>query len=115
VAEKVRVLAIKSGMPTVEQAREVLNSEIDRAKGAGLLALKIIHGYGASGHGGRLRHAIRRSLRKRLKEGKIRLLVTGEQWAVTEEAARALLGECPELRRDADLNHYNEGITFVLL
>jgi hypothetical protein len=115
VAEKVRVLTIKTGMPTVEEARATLNSEIDKAKRSGIIALKIVHGYGASGVGGRLRDAIRASLRKRRKEGKIRSFVTGEQWAAVEAVTRELLEECPELRRDMDLNRYNEGITFVLL
>lgn len=115
MAQKVRVFMVKSGMPTVEEARARLNAEIDQAQAAGVLVLKVIHGYGASGVGGSLKDAIRGSLRKRRKEGKIQAFVTGEQWAVAEEAARAIIAECPELRKDPDLNRYNEGVTFVLL
>lgn len=115
MSQKVRVVTIKQGMPTVQEARALLNTEIEKARSAGVLVLKIIHGYGSSGFGGSLRGALRSSLRKRQKEGKIRSFVTGEQWAASEEAAWPLLEECPELRRDADLNRYNEGITFVLL
>ena len=115
MAEKVRVLTIKTGMPSVLEARARLIAEIAKAKSSGILVLKIIHGYGASGVGGTLKDGIRASLRKRRKEGKIRCFVAGEQWATAEEVARELLEACPELQRDTDLNRYNEGITFVLL
>jgi Smr domain len=115
VTDKVRVLMIKAGMPTVEAARASLNTELDKAKRAGAIVLKIVHGYGASGVGGRLRDAIRSSLRRRRKEGKIRAFVTGENWATTQEESRQFLEECPQLMRDEDLNSYNEGITWVLL
>ena len=100
---------------TPSEARARLNAEINKARSSGVVVLKIIHGHGASGVGGKLRNALRRSLQRRRKEKKIRSFVTGEKWAVVEEATRELLEECPELRNDADLNGYNEGITFVLL
>lgn len=115
MAEKVRVLMIKAGMPTVEEARAILNAELDKAKRAGAIVLKVVHGYGASGVGGRLRDAIRSSLRRRRKEGKIRAFVTGEQWSTALEETRLFLDECPQLMRDDDLNGYNEGITWVLI
>ncbi len=115
MAQKVRVVMIKTSLPTVEEARAMLSAEIDKAKSSGVLVLKVVHGYGASGLGGSLRHAIRGSLRKRRKEGKIRSFVTGEAWANSDPAAGELLNACPELRNDRDLNAYNEGITFVLL
>ena len=111
----VRVVSIKSGMPTVEEGRARLKAEIDRAKADGAVVLKLIHGYGSFGVGGALRRGIRASLRKRLKEGRIRALVPGEQWDLFNETARQLLQECADLASDQDLNHYNEGITLVLL
>lgn len=102
-------------MPTVEEARARLKSEIEQAGRSGVVALKIIHGYGASGVGGSLRHAVRRSLRKRVKEGRIRCFVAGEAWDIFEETTRQILDACPELGRDADLRNHNEGITVVLL
>jgi len=115
VAEPVRILKVKAGLPTVQEARERLNAEIDKARASGVLVLKIVHGYGASGVGGAIRGAIRRSLQRRLKEGKIRSFVVGERWAVVDETAWAMLEACPALRTDPDLNRYNEGVTFVLL
>jgi hypothetical protein len=115
MADKVRVFTVKAGMPSVEEARSRLNAEIDKAKRSGTVVLKVVHGYGSSGVGGALRDAVRRSLQKRRKEGKIRAFVIGEKWTVFEEAARQLLEECPELNKDPDLDGYNEGIVLVLL
>ena len=115
MANRIGVVTLKAGMPTVEEARARLKSEIDKAKKSGKIAMKIIHGYGSSGVGGSLRGAIRKSLRKRMKEGKIRSFVVGEKWDIFEESTRQILDECPELRKDRDLGRYNEGITVVLL
>lgn len=115
MAQRIGVVILKAGMPTVEEARARLKSEIEKAKRSGMIALKIIHGYGASGVGGSLRPAIRKSLRKRVKEGQIQAFVAGEAWDIFEESTRQILEECPELGHDADLNRYNEGITVVLL
>jgi hypothetical protein len=111
----VREVRLKEGMPTAEQARAHLLAELDRARQQGVVVLKLIHGYGSSGRGGKLRDAIRRSLRKRQKEKKIRAFVPGEAWGIFNEAARDVLDACPDLARDRDLNGYNEGITIVLL
>jgi hypothetical protein len=112
---RIQTVMLKQGQPTVEQARARLNAELDRAAKSGVRVLKLVHGYGASGFGGAIRDAIRRSLRKRVKEGIIACFVAGESWSVFDESARRLLDACPELARDADLNRYNEGMTFVLL
>lgn len=115
MAKRIGVVTLKAGMPTVEEARARLKSEIESAKKSGLIALKIIHGYGSSGVGGRLKYAIRQSLRKRKKEKQIRAFVAGEEWDIFEESTRQILDDCPELGKDRDLRGYNEGITVVLL
>lgn len=111
----VHISQIKEGRPTVDEARKRLAAELDKARAAGALVVKLVHGYGSSGVGGVLRDAIRASLRKRRKEGAIRGFVAGEKWDTFDPAARELLAACPALARDPDLNRYNEGITFVLL
>lgn len=111
----VHIAHIKEGRPTVDEARKRLAAELDKARAAGASAVKVIHGYGSSGVGGALRDAIRTSLRKRKKEGRIRTFVAGEKWDLFDPAARELLDACPALARDPDLNRYNEGVTLVLL
>jgi len=115
MAAEIRVILLKAGMPTVQEARARLNAEIDGARGQGVIALKLVHGYGSTGSGGKLKDAIRRSLRRRQKEGKIRAWVAGEKWDIFDETTRLILQECPQLDKDRDLKGYNEGITIVLL
>lgn len=111
----VREVNIKAGMPTVEQARKKLHNELVLAKRLGVCALKVIHGYGSSGTGGALRTGLRQTLSQRLKEGKIKSFVPGEEWNLFDEPARAMLEACPELSGDSDLGRHNEGVTLVLL
>jgi len=115
MAQQIRVVNLETGMPNVEEARAKLNSELTKAKQRGDVALKIIHGYGSSGVGGKLKHAILRSLRKRKKEGKIRAYVAGEKFETFDETTKQIIDECPQAGRDSDLNNYNEGIAIVLL
>ena len=110
-----KTIVIKDGMPTVEEARRRLLTELVSARAKGLAAIKLIHGYGSTGQGGALRDALRRSLTLRRKEGKIRSWVAGERWDPFEQVAREVIDEVPELARDQDLGRGNEGVTIVLL
>jgi len=113
--QSVETLNIKADMPSVEEARRRLIAAINGAKARGVGVLKIIHGYGASGVGGTLRGALRRSLSLRRKEGLIEDVIYGERWSVFDERALALIDRFPALRRDQDLNMSNEGVTVVVL
>ena len=111
----VMVVNIKSGMPTVDEARSSLADAIASAKSEGCRILKLVHGYGASGKGGALKSAIRSSLRKRRKEGTVRSFIAGEEFETFSEETLEALHKYPELRDDSDFNKLNEGITMVLL
>ncbi len=110
-----KVLNIEAEMPTVEEARRTLLAEVKQAKGSGLKALKVIHGYGSTGKGGALRAGLRTSLLRRKKEGLVTRVIFGEKWSVFEEDARYAIEKCPELKGDRDLNRSNEGITIAVL
>ncbi len=110
-----RIMNIEAGMPTVEEARQMLLAEVKQAKQSGVKALKVIHGYGSTGKGGALRGALRTSLLRRKREGLVTRVIFGEKWSVFEEDARYAIERCPELKRDRDLNQSNEGITIALL
>jgi hypothetical protein len=111
----IRELNIKAGMATVDEARRILLESLQTAKEGGVRVLKVIHGYGSSGVGGKLRGALRRSLALRKKEGAIRGFIQGEDWTLFNEDARALCDRYPTLRDDPDYNRENPGITIVEL
>jgi hypothetical protein len=48
----------------------------------GVNVLKLIHGYGSSGRGGKLRTALRSVLRQRAKQGTLGRIVEGEVWSM---------------------------------
>lgn len=89
--------------------------EIAQAKRAGERVLKVIHGYGSSGHGGKLAVGLRRSFRLRRKEGVIRHFIPGEDFTIFNPAVLSLLEAVPEVRGDPDLNFTNEGVTLLWL
>lgn len=104
---------IKAGMPTVAEARRRLDTELANARRSGVRVLKLIHGYGSSGVGGKLRGALRRSLAKEQASGRVGHVVAGEAWSIFDATSRALLDAYPELRQDADLERGNAGVTLV--
>ena len=62
-------------MPYADQAIQRLTLEIRQSREMGCTVLKIIHGYGSSGKGGKIRTESRRYL-TRLKAGRDRKLLT---------------------------------------
>lgn len=110
-----KTIKIKEGMPTVKQAEARLLREMDRAKKEGVSAIKIIHGYGSTGAGGRLRIGLREFLARQKKFGKISDFIPGEDFSIFNMPTIYAIDACEDLRRDSDLNRSNNGITIIVL
>ena len=115
MATKITIINLEHGMPTVEQACHRLTGELIRARAQGAKVVKLIHGYGSSGVGGKLRVGIRSALADHQRRGRIKAAVPGENWSIFDEGARKLLDLYPDLSRDRDFERGNQGITIVLL
>jgi hypothetical protein len=102
-------------MPTVSEALQHLNRELNRARQTGCGVLKLIHGYGSSGVGGEIRVAAQKRLVEMKGRGEICACIFGEDWAKSNEQAWALMKARPELKQDHDLGRRNQGITIVVL
>lgn len=113
--EAYRVFNVKAGLPTLEEARVMLLAELRAARHEGVRTLKVIHGYGASGKGGKLRVGLRQVLAREVKLRHVRAVIPGERFSIFNPAVLPWLDAVPELRRDPDLNACNEGITLVML
>lgn len=111
----VLTINLESGMPTVEAAKQRLSMGIRSARAQRITAVKLIHGYGSSGQGGRIRTAVRRQLAEMKASGIIREVVAGEEFSPFEASARRTLDLCPALSRDRDYSRCNHGITVVIL
>jgi hypothetical protein len=112
---QIKTVMLKEGLPSVEQARARLSSELHAARQSGIKVLKIVHGYGSSGIGGDLRFALQATLRQMVTMGELRDCIYGEKWRKSDERTWALLKQMPELKSDSDLGRGNQGITIVLL
>jgi hypothetical protein len=110
-----KIIDLEEGMPTVEQARLRMQYELKATRNEGYTAAKLIHGYGSSGTGGALRLELQRDLRNEVRDGKLRALIPGEDWRISDEATWSLLKRFPEWKRDADLGRNNLGICIVVL
>jgi hypothetical protein len=104
---------VEASFPSLDEARRVVIEEIRIAKREGVRVLKIIHGYGSSGKGGKLNFGLRKSFALRKKEGVIRDFIAGEDFSIFNDTVLNLLEAVPELRGDPDLNATNEGVTLL--
>jgi Smr domain len=106
---------IEYGMPTVAEAIPLLTERLRSLKKSGVKVVKIIHGYGSSGKGGRLRKATLTLLDELKTSGSIKDFVGGEQWSKFEMRTLILIDRMPQLYKDQDLERSNRGITIVFL
>jgi len=111
----IKTVLIKEGMPSIEQARTRLSSELRIAQRDGFKVLKLIHGYGSSGVGGDLRIALQSTLRQMAQSHEIQDCIYGENWRTSDERSWNLLKKMPELKSDSDLGKGNRGMTLVVL
>lgn len=108
-------VSIKDRMPTVDEAIKMVTYQIKNAKPAGVAVVKLIHGYGSTGKGGKIRTETRKYLERQKTQGHITDYIKGEDFSIFNEATRKAFAVCDELRNDNDLERYNNGITIVVL
>jgi hypothetical protein len=106
---------VKYDLPTADDAIRRITYYIRNGKGLGASAVKIIHGYGSTGKGGRIRLEARQYLQRQKDKGLIRDFVAGEKFSIFDDATRRAFAQCDELRRDPDLDRSNNGVTIVVL
>ncbi len=106
---------VEADFPSLDEARRLVIEEIRRAKREGVRVLKIIHGYGSSGKGGKLSVGLKKSFALRKKEGAIKDFIPGEDFSIFNNTVLNLLEAVPELRGDPDLDAMNEGVTVLWL
>ena len=115
MAQEYRTINLEDDLPTVEQAMRRLVWEVRTARTQGVRVLKVIHGFGSSGRGGKIRPAARRQLDGLQKSGHIKYYICGEKLSIFDGDTRRALDRCPALRGDGDLDRHNNGITLVVL
>ena len=77
---ELREINLEAGMPLVADALRRLTFEVHHSKSLGYTAMKLIHGYGSSGKGGKIRIAARERLDFLMRKREIRGYICGENF-----------------------------------
>jgi hypothetical protein len=106
---------LKEGLPTAREACRRLRVTVARERRRGVRVLKVIHGYGSSGKGGRIRDEVRKLLEGMTGRGEVAGFLHGEDFRRQSGRARDLVRRFPELKEDPDFGRGNRGVTLVVL
>ena len=101
------VLNLKFDSPSAEEALDRLTIGLRRASEVGIKAMILIHGYGASGEGGKIKWAVHDALDNNYFSDRVDEYHFGEQTSFGSEAYHTLLRRRPGLK--AYLKHFKEG------
>ena len=113
--DQLKIVNLEQGKPAVPDALRHLQMELRLTRGTRIKALKLIHGFGSSGRGGKLRPEVRRFLDAQRGRGYLKFYIPVEKLSIFHEDTRRALDLCPALRNDPDLERHNNGITIVIL
>lgn len=111
----IEVLNLEAGMPLVEEAINRLNLGLQEMRISGVKLVRLIHGYGSTGRGGKICIEARRELKLMKNKRRIQGYVTGEEFGPYSDESRKLVDQFPEIVRDHDYGRCNHGITIVIL
>lgn len=107
---------IKQDGPYVEEALERLTDLLRKSLEVGIKAIVLIHGYGSSGEGGRIKWAIHDALENNRYSDRVDEYHFGEDVAYGTGAYQALLKRRPGLKRYLKrFKEGNAGMTVLLL
>jgi hypothetical protein len=103
-------------MPLVEEAFERLHQHLEKLRGKGLRAIKVIHGHGSSGRGGNIRHEFRQAMEHGLWGEAIIEVYFGETLSPHLPQYQDLLKTYPALKNSITKDMQgNPGITLLIL
>lgn len=112
---KIKTINLKKGMPFVDEALDTLSLELDLARSQGVKVLRVIHGYGSSGTGGKIKQAVIQELASLSRAGRVHAYVVGDRYSEDTKQGRDLLSRFPALGSALVSDRHNPGITFVQL
>ncbi len=110
-----RLIDLKQNSPTVDYALAITEIELEAAKKEGLVAVKVLHGYGSHGRGGTILVELRRQLQRWKKQNLIKDYFGGDKWNMFDPTTLEILQKDKTIYGDEDLNKANPGITIIYL
>lgn len=109
-----KTINLEAGRPAVDVALSRLQETIEDSARNKVNVLTLIHGYGSSGKGGKIRIECRKTLDYLKAKGIISEYIAGENFSRRSGVVKSLLRRYPQLGTDQHLNKGNRGITLVL-
>ena len=107
---------IKQGSPLVEDVLEQLADHLRKSMDLGIKVIVLIHGYGSSGEGGRIKWAIHEALESNQYADRVEEYYFGEQVAFGSDSYRNLVRRRPGLKSYLKrFKEGNAGMTVLLL
>ncbi len=117
-AKKIKVINLEYGKPYVNEALTRFNNELQLAKKQNISLLKIIHGYGSTGKGGKIKIVLHKKLKVLLANQIVKNVIAGELYSKSTNSAtcnQKLVNAYTALAETLHADKYNPGITFVEL
>jgi len=112
---EVYTVNLEFGRPTVRDALHHLDISISGAKAQRIKVLKLIHGYGSTGVGGKIKLEILKELKFKKSRNIIKDYIEGEKFSPFDERVQKNISAYPEMLKDKDYARMNYGITIVLI
>ena len=106
---------LEEGMPLVEEALNRMKLGLQEMRVSRVKAVKLIHGYGSTGRGGKIRDGVRNELAAMKRRKQIKDYIPGEEFGPTDPTTRKLADRNTAVTRDPDYGRMNHGITVVVL
>ncbi len=110
-----KTINLKENSPSVEYALAVVEIEIEKSKLENVKVIKVLHGYGSHGKGGKILLELRRMLHSCKKSGKITDFFAGDKWNIFDKQTLSALERDKSIYGDEDLNKHNPGITIIII
>ena len=108
-------LNLEDGMPIVSEAIDRMHMGLQEKKHSQAKTVKLIHGYGSTGRGGKICIGVRAELAVMKRKGQIKEFIPGEDFGPTDTASRKLAERDRSICKDPDYGRINHGITIVIL
>jgi hypothetical protein len=103
-------------LPTVDQAIEKFDRVLEELSDTAMRVVKVIHGYGSGGKGGRIKEAVRQELLYQRRSHLIDSFYAGEDLMPGKETYQELMKRHPTLKSVLTKDVFgNPGITLIVL
>ncbi len=110
------VINLEAGSPTAEEALERLTQHVRAASEAGIRALIVIHGYGSSGSGGKIKWVVRDALENNYFSDRVDEYHFGEDLALGSSGYQVVIKRRASLKQHlSQFKIGNAGMTVLLM